>query len=70
MQGLLVDKIHLFKFPSISDKAGLDQLKIITTDRSAMLFEFIHAYSMPIRKVEYLVLRKCAKYHRLNQAHQ
>ena len=50
MQGLLVDKILLLKYLSISHKAGLDQREIITTARSAILFEFIHAYPMPIRK--------------------
>ena len=50
MQGLLVDKILLLKYLSISQKAGLDQREIITTARSAILFEFIHSYPMPIRK--------------------
>ena len=57
MQGLLVDKIHLLKFLSISDKAELDQLTIVTTARSTVLSEFIHVYPRPIRKGKYLVLR-------------
>ena len=70
MQGLPVDKTHLLKFFSISNKAVLDQLKIITTARSVFLSEFIHRYPMSITKGEYFVLRKCVKYLRLNQAHQ
>ena len=48
MQGLLVDKILLLKYLSISQKTGLDQRGIITTARSAIFFEFIHAYPMLI----------------------
>ena len=39
MQVLLVDKIHFFQFFSVSDKARLDQLKIITSVRSPSLSE-------------------------------
>ena len=69
MQELIVVKTHLLKFLSISDKSGLDQLKTIITTRSTILPKFIHAYSRPIRKWEYLVLRKSAQSHRPNQAH-
>ena len=69
MQELIVAKTHLLKFLSISDKSGLDQLKIIITTRRTILPKFIHAYSRPIRKWEYLVLRKSAQSHRPNQAH-
>ena len=34
MQELFVDKIHFFKFLSMSDKPRLHQLKIITSSRS------------------------------------
>ena len=36
MQELLGDKIHFLKFPSMSDKPRLYQLKIITSSRSAV----------------------------------
>ena len=35
MQELFVDKIHFFKFLSMSDKPRLHQLKIITSSRSS-----------------------------------
>ena len=35
MQELFVDKIHSFKFLSLSDKPRLHQLKIITSSRSS-----------------------------------
>ena len=35
MQELLVDKIHFFKFLSMSDKPWLHQLKIIIPSRSS-----------------------------------
>ena len=34
MQELFVDKIHFFKFLSVSDKSQLHQLKFITPTRS------------------------------------
>ena len=34
MQELFVDKIHIFKFLSMSDKLRLHQLKIVTSTRS------------------------------------
>ena len=36
MQELFVDKIHFFKFLSMSDKPRLQQLKIITSTRSTV----------------------------------
>ena len=36
MQELFVDKIHFFKFLSMSDKPRLDQLKIITSHSSTV----------------------------------
>ena len=36
MQELFVDKIHFFKFLSMSDKPRLHQLKIITSTRSSV----------------------------------
>ena len=36
MQELFVDKIHFFKFYSVSDKPQLQQLKFITSTRSAI----------------------------------
>ena len=35
MQKLFIDKIHFFKFLSLSDKPRLHQLKIITSSRSS-----------------------------------
>ena len=69
MQELIFVKTHLLKVLSISDKPGLDQLKTIIITRSTILPKFIHAYPRPIRKWEYLVLRKSAQSHRPNQAH-
>ena len=36
MQELFANKIHLFKFLSVSDKPRLHQLKIITSSRSTV----------------------------------
>ena len=69
MQVLIAVKTHLLKFLSISDKSRLDQLKTIITARSTILPKFIHAHPRPIRKGEYLVLRKSVQSHRLNQPH-
>ena len=70
IQDLIVGKIYFLKFLSISDKAGLDQLKSIFTACSTILSESTHAYLRPIRKVEYPVERRFAKSLRLNQVHQ
>ena len=47
MQELFIEKIKLFKFLYVSDKAGLDQLKIITTTRSTCFSESFHLHPNP-----------------------
>ena len=42
MQELFADKIHFFKFLSISDKPWLDKLKIIIATRGTSFSEFFH----------------------------
>ena len=44
MQGFVIDKIHFFKFLSMSDHARLDQQKVITATRSTDFFESFHQY--------------------------
>ena len=74
MQELFVDKIHFFKFLSVSDKPRLRQLKIITststcstsTCKLLWLSESFHLYGeIPSRKGKYSVLRTNTKPHQL-----
>ena len=67
MQELFVDKTNFFKFHSISDKAGLDQLNTITATRSAYLSESFHPYPWLPRKGKSPVLKTCTKSHQLNR---
>ena len=67
MQELFVDKIHFFKFLSMSDKPRLHQLKTITSSRSTQykipwLPECFHQHGeIPSRKGKYPMLRTNAK---------
>ena len=74
MLELFVDKIHFFKFLSVSDKPRLHQLKIITststcstsTFKLLWLSESFHLYGeIPSRKGKYSVLRTNTKPHQL-----
>ena len=70
MQKLFIDKIHFFKFPSMSDKQRLYQLKIITSSRSTVQASLtawmFHPYEeIPSRKGKYPMLRKNTKPHQL-----
>ena len=70
MQELFIDKIHSFKFLSISDKPRLHQLKIITSPRSTVQTSLtawmFHPYGeIPSRKGKYPMLRKNTKPHQL-----
>ena len=67
MQELFVDKTNFFKFLFISDKAGLDQLNIITATRSACLSESFHPYPWLTGKGKSHVLKTCTKSHQLNR---
>ena len=46
MQELFVDKIHFFKFLSMSDKPRLHQLKIITSSRSSTVQASLTAWML------------------------
>ena len=64
IQELFVDKIHLLKCISVSDKLWLDQLKIIAATRGANFSESFHMYKegkIPARKGKHPVLRTNAK---------
>ena len=67
MQELFVDKIHFFKFLSMSDKPRLHQLKTITSSRSTQykipwLPECFHQHGdIPSRKGKYPMLRTNTK---------
>ena len=67
MQELPVDKIYFIEFLSISDKARLDQLKIVTAACSTSLSESFQAYPWQTKNGKYPVLRTCLKSHQLNQ---
>ena len=64
IQELFVDKIHFFKFLSMSDKPWPDQLKIITATRGTSFSESFHPYKgeeIPIRKGKCPMLRTNTK---------
>ena len=66
MQGLFVDKIHFFKFLSMSDKLRLHQLKIVTSTRSTVQVSlttsmFPSVRGNTIKEGEILMLRRNAK---------
>ena len=71
MQELFVDKIHFFKFISMSDEPRLHQLKIITSCSTVQasltaLPECFHPYrEIPSRKGKYPMLRTTTKPHQL-----
>ena len=73
MQELFVDKLHFFKFLSMSEKPRLHQLNIITSSRRSTvqaslpwLLEFFHLHEeIPSRKEKYPMFRKNAKPHQL-----
>ena len=71
MQELFVNKIHFFKFHSMSDKPQLHQLKIITsyscsTAQASLTASMFHLYGeIPPRKGKYPMLRKNTKPHQL-----
>ena len=70
MQELFVDKIHFFKFLSMSDKPRLHQLKLITSFRSTVQASLtawmFHSYwEIPLREGKYPMLRKNTKPHQL-----
>ena len=71
MQELFVDKIHFFKFLSMSDKPRLHQLKSITSSRSSKvkasrLPECFHPYGkIPSRKGKYPMVRRNTKPHQV-----
>ena len=62
MQELFVDKIHFFKFLSMSDKPRLHQLKIITSSRSstvqasltAWMFSFVRGNTIKEGEIPYV----------------
>ena len=63
MQELFVDKIHFFKFLSMSDKPRLHQLKIITSSRSTVQASLYG--EIPSGKGKYPMLRTNTKPHQL-----
>ena len=71
MQGIFIDKIHFFKFLSMSDKPRLHQLKSITSSRSSKvkasrLPECFHPYGkIPSRKGKYPMVRRNTKPHQV-----
>ena len=71
MQELFVDKMHFFKFLSMSDEPRLHQLKIITSCSTVQasltgLPECFHPYrEIPSRKGKYPVLRTNTKPYQL-----
>ena len=65
MQEFFIDKIHFFKFLSMSDKPRQRQFKIITSTL-LWLFESFHLYlEIPSRKGKYPVLKTNTKPHQL-----
>ena len=65
MQELFIDKIHFFKFLSMSDKPRQRQFKVITSTL-LRLFESFHLYlEIPSRKGKYPVLKTNTKPHQL-----
>ena len=70
MQELFVDKIHFFRFLSMSDKPRLHQLRIITSTYSTVYASLtswmLPPYGeIPSRKEKYPMLKTCAKSHQL-----
>ena len=65
MQEFFIDKIHFFKFLSMSDKPRQRQFKVITSTL-LRLFESFHLYlEIPSRKGKYPVLKTNTKPHQL-----
>ena len=70
MQELFDDKLHFFKFHSVSDKPRLQQLKVITSSHSTVqasltAWMFSSPRGNPSRKGKYPMLRTNTKPHQL-----
>ena len=57
VQELFIDKIHIFKYFSMSDKLLLDQLKFITATSAILVVQTSLNLSVRTRKGKYPVLR-------------